>query len=431
MNFFGKKKEKAPEAAVDTSKKNKKKRGSTLSTATEMFADKYMKNDIWVPLANADTTIGISAEPDGAIRTNDVMIINDTHKKMIDNIVLPMIAKGNMSYVIYDPTGEIYGRAEDILRQNHYDVRVVDFCDTSINSTDRIDFFEMINIHHRTEELAKIMSNCLDTELNQKIAFVMLVMAFEYIIELGVEISPTRLRWVFNQIKENNREIIDSINKCPKAGNALRYNIEGMTRGNILKVIDKLDTDVIPAIEKFGVNPTIYSVLTMKRNVAIFIKSVANENNYIATTMIYNLMSLSSISDDDQQLNTVVFDLGTDEWYNRAEIKRWRRNAKTVNGEATSIVYVREKMSDLLMNDFLPALTMYVSCTDTPTVDWAYETIKKQYIIANNLQDGENTEKIDIGLSKVDLEIMEDCVLFASSGNPDLQFAPMRCKLLH
>ena len=426
MNFF-KRKDKAP-APAEAPKKAKKKRGSTLSTATEQFQEKYMKNDIWVPLAVADETIGIASEPDGSLRTNDVLIINDTHKKMIDNIVLPMIAKGNMSYVIYDPTGEIYGRAEEILRQNHYDVRVVDFCDTSINSTDRIDFFEMVNIHHRTEELAKIMSNCLDTELNQKIAFAMLVMAFEYIIELGVEISPTRLRWVFNQIKENNREIINSINSCKKAGNALRYNIEGMTRGNILKVIDRLDTDVIPAIEKFGVNPTIYSVLTMKRNVAIFIKSVANENNYIATTMIYNLMSLSSISGDDQQLNTVVFDIGTDEWYNRAEIKRWRRNSKTVNGEATSIVYVREKMSDVLMNDFIPALTVYVSCTDTPTVDWAYETIKKQYIVANNLEDKEG---LDIGLTKIDLEIMEDCVLFASSGNPDLQFAPMRCKLLH
>lgn len=426
MNLFGKKKDKAPVA--EAPKKTKKKRGSNLSTATELFAEKYMKNDIWVPLAIADETIGIASEPDGSIRTNDVLIINDTHKKMIDNIILPMISKGNMSYVIYDPSGEIYGRAEEILKRNNYDIRVVDFCDTSINSTDRIDFFEMVNIHHRTEELAKIMANCMETDLMQKIAFTMLVIAFEYIIELGVEISPTRLRWVFDQIKENNREIIDSINACPKAGAALRYNIEGMTRGNILKVIDKLDADIIPAIEKFGVNPTIYSVLTMKRNVAIFIKSVANENNYIATTMIYNLMSLSSISGDDQQLNTVVFDNGTDEWYNRAEIKRWRRTSKTVNGEATSIVYIREKMSDLLMNDFIPALTVYVSCTDTPTVDWAYETIKKQYIIANNLQDSEN---IDIGLTKVDLEIMEDCVLFASSGNPDLQFAPMRCKLLH
>ena len=426
MGLFGKKKDNAATSVV--APKQKKKRGSNLSTATELFQSKYMKNDIWVPLAIADEAIGIASEPDGSIRTNDVLIINDTHKKMVDNIILPMISKGNMSYVIYDPSGEIYGRAEEILKRNNYDIRVVDFCDTSINSTDRIDFFEMVNIHHRTEELAKIMSNCMDTELNQKIAFVMLVMAFEYIIELGVEISPTRLRWVFNQIKENNREIIDSINKCKKAGNALRYHIDGMTRGNIIKVIDKLDADVIPAIEKFGVNPTIYSVLTMKRNVAIFIKSVANENNYIATTMIYNLMSLSSIGGDDTQLNTVVFDNGTDEWYNRAEIKRWRRTAKTVNGEATSIVYIREKMSDVLMNDFIPALTMYISCTDTPTVDWCYNMIRQQHIIANNLEDKPD---LDIGLTKIDLEIMEDCVLFASSGNADLQFAPMRCKLLH
>lgn len=425
MKFFGKKKETAPAEPV---KKPKKKRGSTLSTATEQFQEKYMQKDIWVPLAVADETIGISAEPDNSIRTNDILIINDTHKKMIDNILLPMISKGNLSYVIYDPSGEIYGRAEDILRQKHYDVRVVDFCDAAISSTDRIDFFEMVNIHHRTEELAKIISNCLDTELNQKIAFVMLVMAFEYILELGVEINPARLRWVFNQVKENNKEVVSSINACKKAGNALRYNIDGMTRGNIVKVIDKLDNDIIPVIEKFGVNPTIYSVLTMKRNVAIFIKSVADESNYIATAMIYNLMSLSSISGDDQQLNTVIFDNGTDDWYNRTEIKRWRRNSKTVNGEATSIVYIREKMSDLLMSDFIPALTMYVSCTDTPTVDWAYDTIKKQYIIANNLEDKED---LDIGLTKVDLEIMEDCVLFASSGNPELQFAPMRCKLLH
>ena len=425
MGLFSKKKD---TAATPVAPKQKKKRGSNLSTATELFQSKYMKNDIWVPLAIADETIGIASEPDGSIRTNDVLIINDTHKKMVDNIILPMISKGNMSYVIYDPSGEIYGRAEEILKRNNYDIRVVDFCDTSINSTDRIDFFEMVNIHHRTEELAKIMSNCMDTELNQKIAFVMLVMAFEYIIELGVEISPTRLRWVFNQIKENNREIIDSINKCKKAGNALRYHIDGMTRGNIIKVIDKLDADVIPAIEKFGVNPTIYSVLTMKRNVAIFIKSVANENNYIATTMIYNLMSLSSIGGDDTQLNTVVFDNGVDEWYDRAEIKRWRRTAQTVNGEATSIVYIREKMSDVLMNDFIPALTMYISCTDTPTVDWCYNMIRQQHIIANNLEDKED---LDIGLTKIDLEIMEDCVLFASSGNADLQFAPMRCKLLH
>ena len=426
MALFGKKKDKVVE--TEAPKKMKKKRGSTLSTATEIYQSKYMKNDVWVPLAIADETIGIASEPDGSIRTNDVLIINDTHKKMIDNIILPMISKGNMSYVIYDPSGEIYGRAEEILKKNNYDIRVVDFCDTSINSTDRIDFFEMVNIHHRTEELAKIMSNCMDTELNQKIAFVMLVMAFEYIIELGVEISPTRLRWVFNQIKENNREIVDSINKCKKAGNALRYNIEGMTRGNIIKVIDQLDSEVIPSIEKFGVNPTIYSVLTMKRNVAIFIKSVANENNYIATTMIYNLMSLSSISGEDTQLNTVVFDNGVDEWYDRAEIKRWRRTAQTVNGEATSIVYIREKMSDVLMNDFIPALTMYISCTDTPTVDWCYNMIRQQHIIANNLEDKED---LDIGLTKIDLEVMEDCVLFASSGNADLQFAPMRCKLLH
>lgn len=423
LKIFGKNKEQKP---VEQPKKKKKKRGENLTTATELFEEKYMKSDVWVPLAVADETIGISGMAESK-RTNDVLIVNDTHKKMIDNILLPMIAQGNLSYVIYDPSGEIYGRAEDILKKNNYDIRVVDFCDSSISSTDRIDFFEMVNINHRTEELAKIISNCFDTVMMQKISFVLLVAVFEYILELGVEINAARVRWVFNQIKENNKKVVHSINKCPKAGAALRYHIEGMTRGNIVKVIDKLDTEIIPVIEKYGVNPTIYSVLTMKRNVAIFIKSVADESNYIATAMIYNLMSLSSISGDDQELNTVIFDIGTDDWYNRAEIKRWRANSKTVNGEATSIVYIREKMNDLMMNDFIPALTIYVSSTDADTIDWSYNMIRKQYIAANKLEDKED---LDIGLSRIDMEIMEDLVLFASSTEEELMFAPMRCKLL-
>lgn len=428
FGFLNKNKQKAEKPApVEKQPKNNKKKKSTLVTAADKFKSVYMKSNVYIPLANSNGVIGLSGEFDQSVRTNDVLIINDSHKKMIDNLIVPMVSQANLSYVIYDPSGEIYGKTEDILKKNNYDIRVVDFFDSSISSTDRIDFFEMVNIHHKTEELAKIIANCFDTVMMQRISFVLLVAVFEYILALGVPINSARVRWVFNQIRDNNKDIILSMEKIKKSGDALRHNIEGMNRGNIVKVIDKLDTDIIPVMEKYGVNPSIYSVLTMKRNVAIFVKGISEESNYIATAMIYNLMSLSSITGDDKELNTLIFDIGNDNWYNRAEIKRWRKSAHYLNGECTSIAYVREMVNDAILNDFVPAVTLFVSSTDAVTVEWAYDTIRQQYLIANAIEDKDD---VNIGMTKSDLEIMEDLVLFANTEDPELTFSPMRCKLL-
>lgn len=425
FNLFKKKKKQENIEEPKKDKSKKKKKG--LPTESDKFREIYMKSEPYIPLASTDELLGLSGEFNQSIRTNDVLIVNDTHRKMIENIIIPMVSQGNLSYVIYDPSGEIYGKTESIFRKNNYDIRVVDFCDASIGSTDRIDFFEMVNINQRTEELARIIANCFDTLLMQQISFTLLVAVFEYILFVGSTLSSKRVRWVFDQIKDNNKEIISSIEKCPKAGAALRHNIKGMTRGNIIKVVDKLDNEIIPVMEKYGVNPTIFSVLTMKRNVAIFVKEVSEESNYIATAMIYNLMSLSSITGEDKELNTIIFDNGTDNWYNRAEIKRWRKQADYINGECTSIVYIRETMSDEMMKDFIPALTLFVSSTNQPTIDWAYDSIKRQYLVANGVEDKED---LDIGLTRFDLEAMQDVVIFANTEDPNLTFSPIKAKLI-
>lgn len=424
-------------------KKNKKeKRSKQLDNETEVAVEKapdwteifkniYMKNNIFVPLAQTTEVIGLSGEFDSKIRTNDVLIVNDAHQKMIDNLIIPMISKANLSYVIYDPSGDIYGQTEELLRKNNYDIRVVNFCDSAVGSTDRIDFFEMLNIHHKTEELAKIIANCFDTDLMQRISFVLLVAVFEFIIQMGSDVTSTRVRWVFDQIKKNNKDVIMAIEKTPKSGAALRHHIDGMTRGNIIKVIDKLDKDIIPVMEKFGVNPSIYSVLMAHRNVAIYVKGISEESNYIATAMIYNLMSLSACigTEDERALNTIIFDTTSDDWYNREEINRWRRNSFDANGECISVVHIRDTMVELTQSPFRPALTLFVGSTNAETLDASYDMIRKAYIIANKLEDKEDTQ---IEIKKEELEMLgQDVIIFANTDNPDLMFSPMRCKLLN
>lgn len=364
--------------------------------------------------------VGVSVENDLKVRSNDILIINSSHESTIERIFVPIVEQGQTSYIIYDPYGDIYGRLEETLKRKNYDIRIVDFSKNT-DSTDRVNIFEAANLLRDPSEIVRIIAGSFENRKDADVAAPMIEAVCNYILEKGVELNAARVAWVLRQLKKNNKRIIGDMELSPLAGAALKKRTSGVTKEVFFGVIDELERRVAPAIEKFGSNPSIYGILTNKKNVAIFVKSVEAQYRFVSTAMMYNLAVMSAAL-DDFSLNTIVMDEKNDEWYDREEIKRWSDENKN-RKDCIIRLSVRDKIPADMFRYFAPSVVLYNGSVDNLTIDYIYKALEKQYELS---KDDNVAEQI---MDRHELETMLDCIVFCNTSNKGMSVRPFRCTL--
>ena len=392
----------------------------------EVSADKfqklYMKDTPYIQIAKCgDKPIGISVENDLLARSNDVLVVSTSHDNNVNQVIIPIIEKGNTSYIVYDPYGDIYGQVEGALKRNKYDIRVVDFSKNS-NDSDRVDIFEAANLLDDPAEIVRIIARSFDNKKDVDIAIPLLEAACRYIMDKGVPLNAKRVAWVLRQLKHNNKRIVGDMALSPTAGAALKKKTSGVTKEVFFGVINELENRVAPAIQKFGTDPSIYGILTTKKNVAIFIKNIEPQYRFISTAMVYNLMVMSAAL-EDTSLNTVIIDEKNDSWYDKEEIKRWSDMTKG-RKDCMIRISIRDRIPADMMNYFDPCAILFCGSVDPLTIDFIDQTIKKQYEV---LEDKDLATQI---MDRRELETIDKCIMLCNVNRKDLIVRPFKCELI-
>jgi hypothetical protein len=366
FNLFKRKKKKDAQAVENTVVQEQKKEMPVFGTA-DHFMNTYVSNEHNLAIGRqGDRLITVTAD---SAPTNDIIVINDDWTSTVRQCIMPTIAQRQLSYVVYDPNGDCYNRVASTMKAKGYDVQLVDFEAEGENAA-RIDLFETANITKSPYWTSILLTSAINCEGDEIVVAHSLLMAMMlYGLELDQHIEIGELVDVFHRIKNNDKVTMLEVKSCKDADQYIKEfeTAPEKLRKTVLKKVE--ENFLIPSIEKVT-KPNIMTITAHNRQSIIFVKRVPKKYRYLATALMFNLTT-SSVFHEGKGITTLVIDSASDDWYNRALMKKICKEASL--GRKIAHMRIRKSLEDgRPLSAEKKQLVIYMHSDNQNTKDYVY-----------------------------------------------------------
>jgi hypothetical protein len=290
----------------------KKKNNSCAHASIEDFAHQYTDKEKHVILgkineANIELTLGSKT-------TNNVMLINDNQKSVIEESIVPTIMQSNLSYVIYDPGATYYNALEGMMKSKGYDVQTIDFEDNEHRS--RVDLFEIANITKNPYWISVILAGSIHCQKYEIVTAHCVFMAImQHLLDINGSININDMKSLFDRLCSDDEELIAAMLKSTSTTQYISQ-ITKEDKRLIKSVFDKISEHFFAtAINKTN-NPNVFTVTSHQKKTILFIQKVPEQYRYLTTIMMFNLKA-SSIMYGRGNVNTLIINPVGKKWYNK------------------------------------------------------------------------------------------------------------------
>ena len=279
---------------------------------TDEFYKKYYQNcsmlavgrlnnkKICIPLSNNDS--------------NKIVVINDDLDSIHDDIVAPILLKGEMSYMVYDADGKHYAAMARTMRMMGYDVQLIDLA--SEEHISRINLFEIINITKDPHSLSVVLSNAIGgDEAETDAAYNLLMAIMKCNLAKRGAINAVEVDHMFKQIANGDTAALDELEGCQDAREHIMrvYEVDVAVKvAAINKMAEKLFSSLLDKTK----HPNVFAITMHSKKTATFIKAVPEQYRYMMTTMLLNLEMSNAMCECDG-ITTLILDTSEESWYDK------------------------------------------------------------------------------------------------------------------
>ena len=258
--------------------------------------------------------VNVSSRP-----AREITVINSSQYSRDSQFVIPFIKQRNLSYVVYDPDNFYYNTMADNMRDNGYDVQVIDFANKDHRT--RIDLFEATNITHNAYWLSIILTSALRcTKEEMPCANSLFVSMMQYLLATEGEIQIEKMYILFKHVKENNEVAFKKMLECRESKLHMERYLG--TEDDIKKnVLEKMLTNFFQVAMFKARNANIFSVTAHQKKTIYFVKKAPKKYTFLLTTLLFNIKSTNVLCADNE-VCTAIIDIQNDNWCNEELLDR-------------------------------------------------------------------------------------------------------------
>lgn len=399
------------------SKRNKKE-AAKIEAAVNAFTPSFGDaNDFVRAYGNSEGVVIARCDgEDVVISAGNVLIINDDQDSVVNQCVVPMVDKSNLSCAIYDPDGVYQKALGDVLKKEGYELNVIDLNDEAHKS--RIDLFETANITRNAYWTAFVLAEALKCEdkYETKVAQNLFMAMMQYALSDNKKITVESLSQMFESVRARDEWLLEKLHACSASVDYIE-EVDGANSDVLENVFTKIESALfVSALDKIK-KPNVFTVSAHKVKSAFFIKRVPEEYRWLVTIFLFNF-KITSIVCGKNKVNSLIIDASNDDWYDREVLEMIRQGTDSLTDKCAITVAIKGTVSSNDDEQFV----VYMKSGEKSTKDYVYNWLTVRNQLTRDEKDKVSIQFFDVKpipenvlnsapITRKELDKIGDCIV--------------------